>query len=553
MKTSPAGSGPLTHVLGYPRIGPDRELKKATEAYWHGELSAAELLAVGERLRARNWATQRDAGIDLVAVNDFSFYDQILDMTCLVGAVPPRFKWDGASVSLDLRFQIARGVRSAAEAGRCVESVEHGDHADCVDCQTGQAGTFASEMTKWFDTNYHYLVPELHPAMGFRLGSTKPFDELAEAHALGHRAKVVLTGPLTWLLLGKVHADAAAGYDRLALLEPLVKVYAEVLARLAAQGAEWVQLDEPALTLDLTDAQRSAYLSAYGRLWSALAGSRTRLLVATYFGELRDNLATFLALPCDALHFDSVRGAREAETVIARFPADKILSLGVVDGRNVWKNNHAASLRLLGVARGVLRDSRLMIAPSCSLQHVPVSLERETSLQPAALRDWLAFAEEKLVEIATLRAIIAGESRPGELAANQAAQASRGVSELIHAPAVRARLAQVGPADHERASPFAARRERQRAKLRLPAFPTTTIGSFPQTAEVRAARAKWKKGALTDADYDAFIGREIADCVRFQDEIGLDMPVHGEFERNDMVEYFGEQLHGFAFTRFGWV
>ena len=367
------GSGPFTHILGYPRIGPDRELKKATEAYWHGELTADALLAVGARLRAANWATQRDAGIDLVAVNDFSFYDQVLDTTCLVGAVPPRFKWDGAPIGLDLRFQIARGVRPAAAKTGDGDDTEVADHADEVDCQTGQAGTFASEMTKWFDTNYHYLVPELHPAMRFRLSSTKPFDELAEAQVLGHRAKVVLTGPLTWLLLGKVHADAPRDYDRLALLDPLLEVYAEVLARLAAQGAEWVQLDEPALALDLTDGQRAAYTRAYGRLWSALAGTGARLLVATYFGELRDNLATFLALPADALHYDAVRGAREAEAVIARFPADTILSLGVVDGRNVWKNDYAASLRLLGVARGVLRDARLMIAPSCSAEMTPLT------------------------------------------------------------------------------------------------------------------------------------------------------------------------------------
>jgi 5-methyltetrahydropteroyltriglutamate--homocysteine methyltransferase len=549
--SSYAGSGPLTHTLGYPRIGADRELKHATEAYWHGDLAADELLAVGAKLRAANWATQRDAGIDLVAVNDFSFYDQVLDTTCLVGAVPPRFAWDGSTIGLDLRFQIARGVRPAAV--KPADEAEAADHSDQVDCQTGQAGTFASEMTKWFDTNYHYLVPELHPAMRFRLSSTKPFDELAEAQALGHRAKVVLVGPLTWLLLGKVHADAPRGYERLALLDPLLEVYAEVLARLAAQGAEWVQLDEPALGLDLTEAQRDAYLRAYGRLWAALSGTRTRLLVATYFGELRDNLATFLALPADALHIDAVRGAREAEAVIARFPADKILSLGVVDGRNVWKNDYAASLRLLGVARGVLRDARLMIAPSCSLQHVPVSLRRETALKPAELRDWLAFAEEKLAEVATLRAVVSGESRQSKLAANQAAHAARRASPLIHRAAVQTRLAAVRTADHERTSPFAERQARQRAKLRLPAFPTTTIGSFPQTPEVRAARAKWKKGALGDADYEAFIEREIAECVRFQDEIGLDMPVHGEFERNDMVEYFGEQLDGFAFTRFGWV
>lgn len=542
MKASLPGSGPLTHILGYPRIGSDRELKKATEAYWRGALSAAELHAVGARLRAAHWAVQRDAGIDLVAVNDFSFYDHVLDTTCLVGAVPPRFHWDGSPIDLDLRFQIARGVRPRADH----------DGADHIDCQTCQADTFASEMTKWFDTNYHYLVPELHPDMRFRLGSTKPFDELTEALALGHRAKVVLTGPLTWLLLGKLHPDTPRGYDRLALLDPLLEVYADVVARLAAQGAEWIQLDEPALTLDLDDAQRAACHRACGRLWSALSGTGARLLVATYFGELRDNLDTFLALPCDALHIDAVRAPREAEAAIARLPAGKLLSLGVVDGRNVWKNDYTASLRLLGRARSALRDARLLVAPSCSLLHVPAGLGRETGLAPG-LRDWLAFAEEKLAEVATLRAIVSGEDRSRELAANLASHAARRASPLIHDPAVKTRAAAVRPADLERASPFAARRESQRAKLRLPPFPTTTIGSFPQTAEIRAARAKWKKGDLSDADYEAFLERETAACIRFQDEIGIDMPVHGEFERNDMVEYFGELLAGFAFTRHGWV
>lgn len=546
--SSSAGPRPLTHILGYPRIGADRELKQAVEAYWRGALPREELLATGARLRAQNWAAQRDAGIDLVAVNDFSFYDQVLDATCLVGAVPPRFGWQGGDAGLDLAFQIARGVRPATD--KATAAAVHG-HVGCS-CHPALIDTFASEMTKWFDTNYHYIVPELHPGASFRLSSTKPFDELAEAQALGHRAKVVLVGPLTWLLLGKPGAGAPPDFDRLSLLDGLLDVYVEVIARLARQGADWIQLDEPALALDLDERVRDAYPRAYTRLWAALAGTPTRLLVATYFGELRENLDTLLALPADAIHVDAVCAPKEAEALIARLPADKSLSLGVVDGRNVWKTDYTVALRLLGRARGALGDRRILIAPSCSLLHAPVSLRREDAL-PAELRDWLAFADEKLAEVATLRAIASGEDRSRELAANVAAIASRRASPLTHVAAVRARVAAVRPADLDRPSPFAARRPSQRAKLGLPRFPTTTIGSFPQTAEIRAARAKWKKGLLSDTDYETFLERETAACVRFQDEIGIDMPVHGEFERNDMVEYFGEQLAGFAFTKLGWV
>ena len=480
---------PRTHTLGYPRIGPDRELKKATEAYWRGALPAAELEAAGARLRRRNWETQRAAGIDLIPSNDFSFYDQTLDLTCLVGNVPRRFGWKGGQVDLDTRFAVARGVRPRHDAG----------HGDCAGCA---ADTFASEMTKWFDTNYHYLVPEFSAEAEFRLSATKVFDEFSEALALGIRTKPVLIGPVTYLLLGKA-APGQPDFDRLSLLDRLLPVYREILQGLARQGAEWVQLDEPAFVLDLTDGQRAVLRRAYAALASAAPG--LKLLVASYFGELRGNLDTFLALPVAALHVDAVRGAGELEAILARFPVEKCLSVGIVDGRNIWKNDFARSLELLGRARAALGDGRLLVAPSCSLLHAPIAAARESGLDPE-FRSWLSFAEEKLGEVAALRAALAGQRDAGALAANAAAQAARRASPKIHAPAVRARLTGIKPADLRRASAFPARQAAQRARLRLPLFPTTTIGSFPQTAEVRAARARWKKGELADADYDGLRG-----------------------------------------------
>jgi 5-methyltetrahydropteroyltriglutamate--homocysteine methyltransferase len=529
-------SAALTHTLGYPRIGPDRELKKATEAYWRGDLSAAELEAVGARLRRANWETQRDAGIDLIPSNDFSFYDQVLDLTCLVGNVPSRFRWKGGRMDLDTRFLIARGVRP-----------NHGDDpAECSACATD---TFASDMTKWFDTNYHYIVPEFGAGIRFRLSATKIFDEFDEALALGIKTKPVLLGPVTYLLLGKV-GPGLPSFDRLGLLDGLLPVYAEVLQRLALQGAEWVQLDEPAFALDLTDRERAALLRSYEALAAAAPG--LKLLVASYFGELRDNLETFVRLPVAALHVDAVRAAGEIDALVARLPAGKRLSIGVVDGRNIWKNDYAGSLALLGRVGRALGPERLLLAPSCSLLHVPISVRRETALD-SELRSWLSFAEEKLAEVVALRNLLTEKGGAAALAENCAVHVARRSSPRIHAPAVKARLEAVAPSDFQRHSPFPHRQAAQHARLRLPLFPTTTIGSFPQTAEVRAARAKWKRGELATPDYERFLEGQIADCVRFQDGIGLDMPVHGEFERNDMVEYFGEQLDGFAFSSHGWV
>jgi 5-methyltetrahydropteroyltriglutamate--homocysteine methyltransferase len=519
-----------THLLGYPRIGEQRELKKATELYWKGEIPRAALESLGRDLRKRNWLKQSAAGIDLVPCNDFSFYDQMLDASCLFGNIPARFNWDGATTTLDTQFLLARGVR--------------------VTCCASHAAGFASEMTKWFDTNYHYIVPEFHSGTEFKLSSTKIFDEYAEATALGLNAKPVIIGPVTYLSLGKVHDTESPDFNRFDLLDRLLPIYEEVLAKLNAAGAEWIQIDEPVLTLDLNTDQRDAFGETYARL-SQASGS-TKLLVASYFGELRENLPLFLSLPVDGLHFDAVRGEGELLKLIADFPAGKILSLGVVDGRNIWKNDFSDSLRKLRQGTYKVGNDRLWVAPSCSLMHSPVSLSGEKNLDPE-IRDWLAFADEKLVEVTTLRDLLGGTADDSIIVANRVSHERRRSSTRIHNPKVKARLSFIIPEDSRRKSLFPERQKLQREKLRLPLFPTTTIGSFPQTGEVRSARAKWKKGLLSKKEYDTFIKEETRRCVEFQDAIGIDMPVHGEFERNDMVEYFGEQLEGFTFTANGWV
>jgi len=558
--TTATTARPLTHNLGYPRIGEKRELKKATEAYWAGKLSRAELEQVGSELRRKNWETQRAAGIDLIPSNDFTFYDQVLDTSCLVGNVPPRFGWQGGQVDLDTRFAIARGVRkggnnndggsAAAAKDACTCSKDQGDSADA------QAATYASEMTKWFDTNYHYIVPEFRADTRFALSATKIFDEFSEALALGIRTKPVILGPVSYLKLGKVQDSQNPSFDRLSLLDSLLPVYAQILQKLEALGAEWVQLDEPIGALDLDDAERRALSTAYAALTTA--APKLKLLVTTYFGALRENLETYLALPVAALHLDATpRGdLKEIERVLAELPADKALSLGLVDGRNIWKSDLAALLPRAQAAAAKLGTGRLLLAPSCSLQHVPVTLRNEQKLD-AEFKGWLAYAEEKLSEVATLASALVGQADEAALAANAAAIKSRRESPRIHRPEVKARTAKVAPSDFDRASPYATRRLAQRGAngplAALPDFPTTTIGSFPQTPEIRAARLRHKRGELGTAEYEKFIEAETLACVRFQEEVGIDMLVHGEYERNDMVEYFGEQLDGFAFTEHGWV
>jgi 5-methyltetrahydropteroyltriglutamate--homocysteine methyltransferase len=523
-----------THNLGYPRIGEKRELKKAMEAYWRGEISVDELDRVGKQLRRSHWLVQKEAGIELIPSNDFSFYDQMLDMTCLLGNIPPRFEWNGDTCGLDLFFQIARGVGGEPEGGRPSSDAQ-------------RAAVHASEMTKWFDTNYHYIVPEFQAGTAFRLGATNPFDEFEEARALGIRTKPVLIGPLTYLHLGK---SMDSNFERLALLEGLLPVYTEILRRLEKLGAEWVQLDEPILAFELSSDWQAAFLPAYRTLRSAAPDSK--ILLGTYFGELRENLSLATSLPVDALHLDLTRAAKELQKVLQHLPPSMSLSLGVVDGRNVWRNNFELSLQQIGEAKRVLSSERLLIAPSCSLLHSPVTLRKESALD-AEIREWLAFAEEKLREVTQLARLAEGRGDALVAYKNRVAFHSRRASERIHRSEVKARCRAVRAEDSRRSAPFSQRRIKQRATLGLPLFPTTTIGSFPQTAEVRAARAKWKRGELSDHDYEAFLKEKTADCIRFQEEAGLDVLVHGEFERNDMVEYFGEQLEGFAFTANGWV
>ena len=534
------GPLPLTHTLGFPRVGEKRELKKAVEAYWQKQLSRGELDRVAQELRRRHWSVQQQAGIGLIPSNDFSFYDQMLDLTCLVGNVPLRFGWNGGPVDLDTYFQLARGVSVGAK--------ENASDCGCAACQTSAA---ACEMTKWFDTNYHYLVPEFRADTRFRLSSTKVFDEFSEALALGIKTKPVLIGPATYLALGKVHDAQNPHFNRFELLDRLLPVYVEVLRRLESLGAEWVQLDEPIFSLDLTGEQRIALATTYATL--AAAAPKLRLLVANYFGGLRENLPDFLRLPVHALHVDLVRAPDELDAILRDFPKDKFLSVGLVDGRNIWRADLAAAFAKLEKAAAAVGPERMLVAPSCSLLHTPVALRHETKLD-AEFKSWLAYAEEKLAEVVTLRDLLEGGAPAREaLAASRIALASRAASTRIHNAAVKERVARVVPGDLQRAAPFPQRQVAQRAKLRLPLFPTTTIGSFPQTDEVRVARARWRKGSLSTADYERFLEAAIADAVKFQDEIGLDLPVHGEFERNDMVEYFGEQLDGFAFTENGWV
>lgn len=525
-----------TQNLGYPRIGLRRELKKLVEAFWKDEITADHLKSSSADLRRKHWETQRNAGIDLIPCNDFSLYDQVLDMTCLLGNIPSRFRHNDEPVDLDLYFRMARGKEGdgTTEQGCC-----------------GSGAELACEMTKWFDTNYHYLVPEFNEASRFHIASSKVFDEYSEATELGLVAKPVLIGPLTYLAIGK-EVHSREGFDRFELGESLIGAYVEILKRLHSLGATMVQVDEPALVLDLEEKHREFLRKAYREFAEQVPG--LDLQVAAYFGELRENLEPFLDLPVAGFHLDAIRGRSEIESAVSRLKGrEKFLSLGVVEGRNVWKTDLKAALKLLHYAANELGESKLLVAPSCSLLHVPVSLAQEKELD-REIANWLAFADEKLAEVETLRVVFeSGDLSHTAFIDNETAIQSRRRSGKVSAPSVQARLATLRGEMFQRKSPFAIRKERQSNRLRLPAFPTTTIGSFPQTGEVRQARAKFRSGEWTKKQYETFLRLRIADCVRMQEKIGLDVLVHGEFERNDMVEYFGEQLEGFAFTRFAWV
>ena len=531
-----------THILGYPRIGTRRELKRALEAFWKGESSEAALLAAAKELRARHWKTQAEAGVTLLPSNDFSLYDHVLDVSCLVGNVPVRFGWSGeGDVGLDVYFAMARGLsREKADCG-CGGHGAQGEGGESTAC----------EMTKWFDTNYHFLVPEFNEATAFRLASRKPWAEFEEALALGHRTKPVLLGPVSYLFLGK-ERDTKPGFDRWKLLPRLLEVYAEVLRGLASRGAEWVQLDEPIFALDLEPKHKQFLAEAYAAL--SAAAPDLKLLVASYFGAAGQNLLALKSLPVAGIHLDVTRGAEDLEDDLKAGTKDKIISLGIIDGRNIWRARFAETLPLVRKAVDLLGRERVWLAPSCSLLHVPVRLQGETHLA-SEIKGWLAFAEEKLGELQTLASLAVADAPEKEEAyrANVRLHARRLASPLLNRAEMRRRLAVLSPEAQRRHAPFPARQAAQRAALKLPAFPTTTIGSFPQTAEVRSWRARWRKGDLSTEVYETLLEQEIVRCLKIQEDISLDVLVHGEFERTDMVEYFGEQLEGFAFTQNGWV
>ena len=504
--------------LGFPRIGARRELKKALEAYWKGESDREALQKTAADLRARHWRLQADAGVDIIPSNDFSLYDQVLDMTAALDAAPARFIRQ-AGADLDLYFAMARGGPGAP----------------------------AMEMTKWFNTNYHYIVPEFHAGQVFAANPQKAVGEYLEAKALGVETRPVLIGPVTYLALGKTKDK---GFNPFSLLPLLLPAYATILTRLKDAGATAVQIDEPVLSLDLSAVQRAAFGDAYDCLQSA----GVDITVATYFEGLRDNLDLAAKLPVGGLHVDLSCAPEQLDAVLGAVGEDTTLSLGLVDGRNIWRTDLAAALAVIEKAKARRAPETLVVAPSCSLLHAPVDLDRETTLDPA-LKRWMAFAKQKLEEVSILtKAANAGrESVAAAFADSDAAAEARKTSPRTRNGAVRARADAVAPEDLARASNFGVRRKVQRARFKLPAFPTTTIGSFPQTSEIRKARAAHKRGDLDDAGYDAFLKSETQSAVDRQSRLGIDVLVHGEFERNDMVEYFGEQLDGFAFTKNGWV
>ena len=516
----------LKNNLGYPRVGAHRELKKASEQYWAGKTGREELSAVARKIREQNWKLQQDAGIDLIPCNDFSFYDQVLDTSLMLGVIPQRYNAvlteNAKNKEIDLYFAMARGYQK--------------DGLDIT----------AMEMTKWFDTNYHYIVPEFTANQQFRLFSEKIFDEFNLAKQVtGIISKPVLIGPVSYLLLGK---EKETGFDKIDLIKKLVPVYIWILKRLQSQGAVWVQLDEPFLAMDLSQKEKDAFEYTYKEIKKQCPELKT--LLTTYFEGLNGNTSLAVNLPVSALHIDLVRAPKQLDEVLTLMPETLSLSLGVVDGRNIWKNDYIRSLAHIKKAIAVIGKDRLMIAPGCSLLHTPFDLDLETGINPE-IKNWMAFAKQKLNEVNELSEIIEGNNEL--LKANIEAISTRNISKLIHKQVIKDRAEAITDADATRTSKFPSRQKTQQGNFHLPLFPTTTIGSFPQTDEIRQLRARFKKGELTPAQYDAEIEKATIDAIRWQEEIGIDVLVHGEFERNDMVEYFGEQLDGFLFTKNGWV
>lgn len=511
----------LLHNLGYPRIGEKRQLKWALEKYWAGKIDDAALQATALNIKKQNWLYQAEAGIDLIPCNDYSLYDHVLDTCLMLGVVPPRFEPLQNLPKQALYFAMARGLQN--------------ENLDIKPL----------EMTKWFDTNYHYLVPEFLPDQKFKLDDTRIIEDFELAKSLlGKKAKPVLLGPLSFLLLGKEKAE----FDRIELIDQLVPLYSTLLNKFSKRGAEWIQIDEPVLVLDLSEKVKAAFQKTYQKLAEQVSG--TKVILTTYFEGLGDNLNVVLRLPVQALHVDLVRDPDQLESIIAMAPSHLLLSLGLIDGRNIWKNDYRKSLTLINRAIQGIGSERLLIAPSCSLLHCPNDLELETKID-SQLKGWMAFAKQKLQELNDLKQIIEGETHL--LEANTQAIQNRKSSLKVNNSEVRQRLQHFEQLEPNRTHPFPVRKGMQREQIPLPLFPTTTIGSLPQTDDLRQIRAKLKKGELSSEQYKQLIQEKIVEAIHWQEEIGLDVLVHGEFERNDMVEYFGELLGGFVITEQGWV
>jgi len=507
----------LNHTLGFPRVGLRRELKKAQESYWAGTLSQEELLAVGRELRARHWQQQKQAGVDLVPVGDFAWYDHVLTTSLLLGNVPARHQNKDGSVDLDTLFRLGRGRAPTGEPAA------------------------AAEMTKWFNTNYHYMVPEFTKGQQFKLSWREILEEVDEALALGHKVKPVLLGPVTYLWLGKVKGEQ---FDRLSLLNDILPVYQQVLAELAKRGIDWVQIDEPALVLELPQEWLNAFKPAY----EALQGN-TKLLLTTYFESVGTNIDTIRTLPVQGLHVDLVHGKDDIAGLNRKVPAEWLLSVGVINGRNVWRADLSSWFERLQPL--VAQRQQLWIGTSCSLLHSPIDLSTETRLDNE-VKSWFAFALQKCAELSLLSNAL-NNNDPQSLEAWSAPVRARRQSTRVHNAAVGERLAGITPKDSLRNNSYVVRAEAQRKRFRLPAWPTTTIGSFPQTTEIRGLRLDFRQGRLDASRYRTGIAEHIKQAIAEQERLGLDVLVHGEAERNDMVEYFGENLDGFAFTQNGWV
>lgn len=507
--------------LGFPRMGSKRELKKAMESFWSGQLSKALFLEQADAIKQANWQLQKQKKIDFIPSNDFSLYDHVLDTAVMVGAVPRRYNWSGGEIDLKTYYTMARGEKG---------------------------GATAMEMTKWFDTNYHYIVPEFEENQKFVFSDRKVINEFKQAKALGIHTRPVILGPISFLKLGK---SRSGPLEFVQLLDSLLPVYESILQELVREGADWIQIDEPCLIQSLTQNELDSLLLVYTRL--SKSSDKIKILLATYFGGLRENLDPILRLPINGLHVDLVRDSKQLDLILTKAPAKLSLSLGLISGRNIWKSDLAQALETARKALLKIGPERLIIAPSCSLLLSPIDLADETEMDPD-IKNWLAFATQKLEEISIIAAALTDtQSVSKELNENKLAIQSRKVSTKVHNPQVKERLRTLKKQDVQRHAGYSERKMQQQKALHLPLFPTTTIGSFAQTDEVRVARANHKSGKLSSVAYEDFLKKEVRNAISFQEEIHMDVLVHGEFERNDMVEYFGEKLEGFVHTKNGWV